>query len=361
MMKIAKNQKLIAYIESLIDINNLNMSISDMMSEIIGNTSITNKNEVSLLTKKFKSDDKKILLDKIGDYLQLDLSNEDDEEIFTTLIANNITKVDPKEYLSNPYYLNSKIDNVIDKEYELTLDTYKAYEVFPLKDMKVDSNFVELNSFGYFDTDFSFIALNKNRVTWMSITPNEIETMKSSLEKLRGTVIVCGLGLGYYPYIASNKEEVKKIIIVEKDKKVIELFKKHLFPQFNHQEKIEIICDDALNYLKEATSFDYAFIDLWHDPYDGIELYIKCKRLEKEGKKYLYWLESSFYILLRRCFISLLEEQLANTNDNNYKIEKSVTDKIINKFYLKTKNLVINDEQQLQDLLSDKSLLNLLK
>lgn len=360
-MKIVNDSSLISYIESLIETNNINMSISDMMSEIIGNTTLFNKNEISALMKKFNLSDKEVINSKISDYFDIDLSNEEDEEIFTKLISNNISKINPESYFNNPYYKNIKISSIKEDDYELVNDKYQAYELFPYKDMSVSNSYKEINSFAYFDKEFPFLAINKNKITWMSITPNEIETMSKSLEEIKGKVIVCGLGLGYYPYMASLKDDVKEIIIIEKDKKVISLFEKYLLPQFVHKEKIKIINKDAFEYLKETASFDYCFIDLWHDPYDGVELYLKSKSLEKEGKKYHYWLESSFYALFRRCFISLLEEQLAKAKEDSYKNEKSVTDRIINKYYYKTKNLVIDNESILRDLLSDKSLLNLLK
>ena len=59
----------------------------------------------------------------------------------------------------------------------------------------------------------------------MSITPNEIETMEEAVKAATGKVIVYGLGLGYYPYMISLKDEVKEIVIVENDIKIINLFK----------------------------------------------------------------------------------------------------------------------------------------
>ena len=181
--------------------------------------------------------------------------------------------------------------------------------------------------------------------------------MEEAVKAAAGKVIVYGLGLGYYPYMISLKDEVKEIVIVENDIKIINLFKKHILPNFEHQEKISIIHGDAFEYMEKCDDFNYAFIDLWHDTFDGLELFLRAKKLEKPGKKYFYWLESSFYILLRRCFISLIEEQLANTPESAYQKSKSVTDKTINKFYEKTKNLVLKDISQVQDLLSDSSLL----
>ena len=60
----------------------------------------------------------------------------------------------------------------------------------------------------------------------MLITPNEIETMKKSISEATGNVLTYGLGLGYYAYMVSMKENVESVTIVEKDKEIIDLFKK---------------------------------------------------------------------------------------------------------------------------------------
>ena len=64
--------------------------------------------------------------------------------------------------------------------------------------------------------------------------------------------------------------------------------------------------------------------------------------------------------MLRRCMITLIEEQLDNLNEDNYKKAKTPTDRTINHYYEKTKNLVINNEDDLFNILSDNSLISLI-
>jgi len=358
-MKIFPNaeQRVLYYVDN----NNLSMSLSDMFSLLVGNSQITNKEEVEALKKKFNLSSREVLLNKYREYLEIDPENEEDELIYHHYFEWSIYESDINKYLNNPYYQRMKLLNIKDGDYELVTDTYKAYELFPYKDMdeEVDT-FIEANSFSFFEKDFKFLALNYKGVTWMSITPNEIETMEEAVKAATGKVIVYGLGLGYYPYMISLKDEVKEIVIVENDIKIINLFKKHILPNFEHQEKISIIHGDAFEYMGKCDDFDYAFIDLWHDTFDGLELFLRAKKLEKQGKKYFYWLESSFYLLLRRCFISLMEEQLAHADESNYKKSKNITDKVINTYYEKTKSLVIRDSTDFETLLSSYNLLNLL-
>lgn len=359
-MKIKNNPKLISEIESLMETNYLNMSLSDMFNEIVGNTELTSDKQIAVLKKKFNLSDKEALLSVYQNYWELDLDNEEDEEILNKYISPSIQESDINKYLNNPYYQKIKTAHIVDGDYELVIDHYQPYELFAYKDMSYEKgSYIELNSLSFFEEEFPFLALNHKGVTWMSVTPNEIETMEKAVNEAHGKVAVYGLGIGYYPYMISLKDEVKEITIIEKDEKIIELFKKHLLPLFEHKEKITIIKQDAFKYMQENHSFDYSFIDLWHNPVDGIELFLKAKKLENNGQ-YFYWLESSFYLLLRRCFISLLEEQLAHVDESNYSKSKSPTDTIINTYYHKTKNLVLTNEDELQDLLTNKSLLNLI-
>ena len=66
------------------------------------------------------------------------------------------------------------------------------------------------------------------------------------------------------------------------------------------------------------------------------------------------------YALLRRCMITLLEENFNGAKDEDYKFAKTYTDKVINTFYQKTKNLSVERPEDIDNLLKDKNLLNLL-
>ena len=357
-MKINLNPTLKSQIEELFDNNELSLSISDLFSYCLENRFSIDPKEVQILKEKYHASSLDIYKDKLLEFLELD---ENEDEDIDRYFLSSINVADINKYLSNPYYQNIKINNVKFAKYELGLDHYLPYELFPYNDMKIEQgSFIELNSMSFFEKDFSFISLNYKGKTWMSITPNEIETMEESIKSAHDKVLVCGLGLGYYPYMISLKDNVKEITIVENDKNIINIFNEYILPQFEHKEKIKIIESDALEYLKNEEDYDYAFIDLWHNPLDGVESYLKCKRLEKDNKEYSYWIESSLIALLRRCMFTLIKEQLEGYKDKEYLKDNSETDRIINKYYFKTKNIVISSLEELHDILSDKSLINLL-
>ena len=285
------------------------------------------------------------------------LEVEDDQEaidFISPFIVNNLEKLDYEQYANNAY---AKAIKGVGKYKDCSLEylSYEPYQIFPSDDISVDG-YKEINHIGYFDKKFSYLALLKNNEIWMSLNPNEIKTMEPYIEKAQGHVLVLGLGMGYVAYIMANKKEVKSVTVIEKDSNVINIFNNLLWPSFSSKEKIKIINDDALSYLKrKQRDFNYIFADIWHSPDDGLPLFLKIKKINRHVD---CWLEVSMYALLRRCMFTLLYEQMNNYGENNYLKAKIATDEVINKLYFKTKNLLINNEEDLSKILSDNYLLD---
>ena len=285
------------------------------------------------------------------------LEVEDDQEaidFISPFIVNNLEKLDYEQYANNAY---AKAIKGVGKYKDCSLEylSYEPYQIFPSDDISVDG-YKEINHIGYFDKKFPYLALLKNNEIWMSLNPNEIKTMEPYIAKARGHVLVLGLGMGYVAYMMANKKEVKDITIIEKDTNVINIFNNLLWPSFNNKDKIKIVNDDAINYLKrKQRDYDYIFADIWHSPDDGLPLFLKIKKINRHID---CWLEVSMYELLRRCMFTLLYEQMNNYGENNYLKAKIATDEVINKLYFKTKNLLINNEEDLSKILSDNYLLD---
>ena len=173
-----------------------------------------------------------------------------------------------------------------------------------------------------------------------------------------GHVLVLGLGMGYVAFMMAMKSNVKSVTIVEKDPQVINIFNNLIWPNFKNKEKIEIINDDAIHYLSvKQKAYDYIFADLWHSPDDGLPLFIKIKKINRNID---CWLETSMYALLRRCMITLLFEVLNGYLEKNYLKAKIYTDEVINKYYFTTKKVTIETVDDLDNLLSFDNLLNLM-
>lgn len=231
------------------------------------------------------------------------VDHDEDKDLFKKYFQNMLHKLDANEYYNNPYYKNIKIPTIKMGNSELKYEQYKPFEGFVCNDIIRTEEGRQIPQIGFFDTEFMFPAVLENDRIWMTITPNEIETMKEPVEEAFGNVLTFGLGLGYYAYMVSEKENVESVTVVEMNDDVINLFKKHVLPQFKNAHKIKIIKADAFEYAKQHLSkvkYDFVFTDLWHDVSDGIDMYLKMKKFEKESPDtvFAYWIEKSILCYL---------------------------------------------------------------
>ena len=356
-MIIRDNPLLKQRINDLISSNNVNMNVADLLVEAFSYTDIFNINEVKQYIKEGLSE-KEALVEMFCRFFDINYEQDENKEVIDPYIANNLIKLNQNDYLNNEYVKSIKTTGKY-KKYALRYIDYEPYQLFPYDDIYL-SNDKEYSRIGYFDQKFSYLALTEGNNIWMSLNPNEIETMKPYIEKANGNVLVLGLGMGYVPFMMALKKEVKSITIIEKDPEIIALFNSLIWPSFKNKEKINIVQDDALNYVSKKNNrvkYNYLFADLWHSPEDGLSLFVNLKRANRCID---CWLEVSMYALLRRCMITLIEETLHGSKDEDYRFAKNYNDKVINKYYQKTKNLILEKEEDLNNLLKDENLLNLL-
>ncbi len=217
----------------------------------------------------------------------------DNKELRGGWLRNMFSLLDCEKYENDPYRRTIKLPDVRDGQWEFSTDRYKPYEAFVFNDLTEDSDGRILPQIGFFEREYTFPVVKQNGREWMLITPNEIETMKQPISDAFGRVVTYGLGLGYFAFMASEKENVSSVTVVERDMSVIRLFEKHILPQFPNKHKINIICDDAFAYAEERHPSDFVFADIWHDPSDGCSAYIKFKALEIPSVKYSYWIENT--------------------------------------------------------------------
>ena len=214
-----------------------------------------------------------------------------------------VHKLGVDEYSSNPYYKNIKIPTIKMGKSELKYEKYKPFEGFVCDDIIRTKEGRKIPQIGFFEIEFMFPTVLENDRIWMTITPNEIETMKEPIDQAFGNVLTFGLGLGYYAYMVSEKDSVESITIVEINEDVIHLFKTYVYPQFKNAGKIKIIKADAFEYAKQHMTpgkYDFVFTDLWHDVSDGIDMYLKMKQYEKQSPntRFSYWIEKSILCYL---------------------------------------------------------------
>lgn len=225
-------------------------------------------------------------------------NNERDRQFADNYFRVAQKKLDTKQYAQNPFYQNIVIPKVRFGHWELKYQKYMPYEAFIYKDYAMEPHFREMPNIGFFDEEFQYPVVLEDDREWMAIKPSEIETSQAAIDSAEGNVITFGLGLGYFAYMASLKHQVKSITVVERNYQVVQLFEQYILSQFQHKEKIKIVTADAFEYAEKVMpqeNFDFAFVDLWHDVSDGLDMYFKMKKLEKYNPKtrFLYWIEDS--------------------------------------------------------------------
>lgn len=310
--------------------------------------------------------------------------------------------LETRKYRNNPYLKNIQFPDTATRHWKFTHYSYRPYEAFICNDIDIDKNLREVPQIGFFRERFAYPAVEQDGREWMAVKPSEIETMRAPIEEATGRVVTFGLGLGYFAYMVSEKPDVTSLDIVERSEEAIALFERHILPQFPNKEKIRIIRRDAFGFLNEnmwqdarqeasgqcgeetpedqrdivpeedqcrRTSnegqcmerqnrasrsteretetanreemqgrYDYAFIDLWHDTADGLEMYLKAKRIENKlhttglQTKFAYWVEKSLlsayrWTVFEQTIDSCVSEEdaLVRLSDNSLRISAGQT------------------------------------
>jgi hypothetical protein len=101
--------------------------------------------------------------------------------------------------------------------------------------------------------------------TWMSICPHELESQELCCKYALGNVVVMGLGMGWVAINIAFNDNVKKVVVVEIDKEVIDIFYESGamtdVPQ-HIQNKIVITNADAFNWKPEE-KINLLYADIW--------------------------------------------------------------------------------------------------
>ena len=265
----------------------------------------------------YYSDDEAVVGSAIYSILNSVIEDEDEyipAEILAMIIRSGkiMHKEDCDEYHKDSFLKNVKLENVTygDKIISpIFLEPYTMFEYdnasfhnglyipkFALSTKKLYCPTIQLSNGDY----------------WETVTPRVVRLCKPYIKHANGDVLVLGNGLGYFPYMISSKKNVKSITIVERDEEVLELFKRHILPQFKYKEKVTIICADPIEYLENVSDgqYHYCFADLWQWE-ESDSIYITAKALCKHFKKMQveYWLEDDFIQTIASCVSEIIEVQ----------------------------------------------------
>lgn len=227
----------------------------------------------------------------------------DDDALFRNYFIPMIRKQNGDDYRENAYYKNVTVPEAVCGRWQLCNKKYAPYEAFVYDDMVIRDNGRLLPRIGYFSEEFSFPCVCEGGREWMTVTPNEINTMEHPISTAHGNVLTFGLGLGYYVYMVAEKDNVATVTAVERDRDVIKLFSDVILPQIPNRNKIKLICADAFEFADAHLAqggYDHVFTDIWHDVSDGLDLYKRMKQREQlcPGAVYEYWIEKTI-----RCYM----------------------------------------------------------
>jgi SAM-dependent methyltransferase len=261
------------------------------------------------------SDDELILLFMVESMIAPYLSERPDVlNYYMQAISKECRVFDAEEFMNNPYFKNIDFHEKHQGDYELLYHEFMPFEVDLYSPPKrLPQLHIDIPRVSCFTHTLKYPAIGQTSIksTWMSVTPNEVYTMADAISNAKGKVLTLGCGMGYFAYMASLKNEVESVTIIEIEQDIIDLFEKHILPQFQHKDKINIIKADAVEYMQELTDgeFDYCFADIWIGIED-IAPYFSIKEIGRKLRKTKidYWIEESFAIYLSQfIWIEILE------------------------------------------------------
>lgn len=271
----------------------------------------------------------------LSELFGLDFGNgAEDRILIRQYITPSVRILTPKKYTENPYYKNVKIKNVTDGAWELKTEAYEPYRAVICDDIEIKDDLTEIPPLGFFKERFEFPAVLEDGNEWMTLTPVDMDTCEVAISEAHGKVVTFGLGLGYYAYMVSIKDDVDSITVIEKSPDVIRLFEKYIFPYFPKKDKVKVINADAFEYAEKimpAERFDYAFVDTWRDASDGAPMYEKMKPLEllNPDTEFSYWISGFIRSRIRsqryEKILSDLNSGNADSWDSYEKIESYLT------------------------------------
>lgn len=126
-----------------------------------------------------------------------------------------------------------------------------------------------------------FIRLTHRGEVVMSNTDMEKRTNSSFVINAHGNVLIGGLGIGLIVLAIQDKEDVKKITVVEKNAEVIEL----VGNQLPLNSKVDIVHDDVFEY-KPLFKYNTIYMDIWN--YINSDIYNQqMKPLISRYRRYL--------------------------------------------------------------------------
>lgn len=97
--------------------------------------------------------------------------------------------------------------------------------------------------------------------TWMADSPVEIATQLDAIRRLRGHVLIGGLGLGVLVKAALARRDVLSVTVLEIDADIISMVAQHY-----RDRRVRVLHADAMEYRPAGNRwYDVVYMDIWRD------------------------------------------------------------------------------------------------
>jgi len=197
--------------------------------------------------------------------------------------SSNVFDVATFEELS--FFQEVKYEKGTYGEFEFTSNSTAENELFQYANPYYSNGYL-IPRLGMFNRRFRFPRIRRNKEIWKSLDCEAISTARHFYEVAKGRVLILGCDIGYISYLASEKSNVKEVVVLERDQAVIDLFEEYILPQFCHSCKIDIIQANPLDIMRIIGDgmFNMIYVDLCKDCFD-LYPYIRLRFYTSTFKK----------------------------------------------------------------------------
>lgn len=306
-------------------------------------------------------------LSKLLPYMEKPLTEKDEKEVLLLLSQYGVPQESlmlPSKLLKNhPYFKNIEL-----KEVKTATVSYKETVIPKRRLMNTDfmkplgRYLFHYHPLGYFEEDILMPALHEEETVWMAPAVSEFSSMEEGIRKGHGKCLTFGLGIGLIVYMWLRKEEVSEVTIVEFNEDVIQLFQKHILPQFPEGKSVNIIHGDAFDYYKEdfLQQFDYVYVDFWESTEDGLTYYTKLMETGVDLPHVDFWIEESILMDVKYLTFLYLKDVFEGKSASDFMFQQDFSlAKYARKihFFFQQLDFTISSEEELLRLIHSRNVL----
>jgi hypothetical protein len=119
---------------------------------------------------------------------------------------------------------------------------------------------------GAADIPVLFRQTQYGRKVVMSLTPMEIISQRGGIRRSKGHTVIGGLGMGWIARRCLEREKVKHVTVVERNKDIVRVFGQPLKDEFG--DKLTLVTKDIYDFLDGELKLDMLLMDIWDDGSD---------------------------------------------------------------------------------------------